>query len=313
MNSLFWTGLEKSFTTEALSHEHDDLLARLLPAEIIVSNVESRRFARGFATADQVIATNRFILVRKGAVHYQVEDREARFKQGSIMLVPAWVRRVWRSELGCELIWCEFSSPPFEIMRPAPLFSRVSDLALEEEAFERLLVEWRRRPEPSRLLLEGELKAMLARFLSKAARHDTHASAAPATAGGAAPRAALRCALEWAEQHYARRDAFERMRAESALSPGHFRTLFRRQTGLSVGEYLLRLRMRHARFLLHESGKSVKEIARAVGYSDALYFSRCYRNFWGCAPTADRTRATEVADPRRTVEWRRAEPPMRPG
>lgn len=290
--------------TGPAGQRHDDLLSRILSSEIIATNVEKHRFSRRFITADQVIATNRFILVRAGAMCYRIENRETRFLQGSLMLIPAWVRRVWRSDPFCELIWCEFSSPPLEVLRPVPLFSRICDVALENAAFERLLTAWHQGPERDRLLMEGELKAMLARFLGKAMPHDGHASAAAAPGTKNEPGAALRHALDWAEKHYVSADAFEVMRTQCGFSPNHFRTVFRRQTGFTVGEYLLRLRMRQARFLLHESEKAVKEIAHSVGYPDALYFSRCYRRFWGNAPTSDRTRVTGVDDPRRTIETR---------
>jgi AraC family transcriptional regulator of arabinose operon len=57
-------------------------------------------------------------------------------------------------------------------------------------------------------------------------------------------------------------------------SPSHFSALFRAATGGGVVEYTKRLRMARARELLITSSRGIGDIAAAVGYTDAFYFSR---------------------------------------
>ena len=78
----------------------------------------------------------------------------------------------------------------------------------------------------------------------------------------------------------------------AGLSAGYFRTAFRRLTGMSARAYLTAQRMRAARFYLRETSMSIKEIAAACGYQDALYFSRHYKEYWRHAPSAERTEPT---------------------
>lgn len=68
------------------------------------------------------------------------------------------------------------------------------------------------------------------------------------------------------------------------LSSGYLAELFKQYTGDSPIGYLLQLRLEKADRLLTASTLTVTEIARAVGYEDAAYFSRLYKKYAGVAP-----------------------------
>ncbi|GAA3618554.1 AraC family transcriptional regulator [Microlunatus ginsengisoli] len=81
----------------------------------------------------------------------------------------------------------------------------------------------------------------------------------------------------------------------AGFSPSHFSARFKAVTGFSVTEYVKRLRMARARQLLITSDHTVAEIAAAVGYADAFYFSRQFHAVSGLSPRAFRDRnAQEV-------------------
>lgn len=81
----------------------------------------------------------------------------------------------------------------------------------------------------------------------------------------------------------------------AGFSPSHFSARFRAFTGYSVIEYVKRLRMARARQLLITSDRTIAEIAAAVGYPDAFYFSRVFRTVNHTSPSAFRARAHEEA------------------
>ena len=60
--------------------------------------------------------------------------------------------------------------------------------------------------------------------------------------------------------------------------------LFLRYTGMGMMNFYASLRMRHAKQLL-ESGRSVKEVAFLLGFSDQNYFSTAYKRYFGMSPT----------------------------
>jgi AraC family transcriptional regulator of arabinose operon len=73
--------------------------------------------------------------------------------------------------------------------------------------------------------------------------------------------------------------------AMAGLSTSHFSALFRASADTSVTDYLKRLRSARARELLITTDLSISQIAAAVGYDDALYFSRQFRSVNGVSPS----------------------------
>lgn len=74
----------------------------------------------------------------------------------------------------------------------------------------------------------------------------------------------------------------------SGWAPSHFSAVFRKQTNTPPLVFLTRLKLQHACELLKSNGASVAEVASAVGYDDAFYFSRLFAREIGLSPTAYR-------------------------
>lgn len=68
------------------------------------------------------------------------------------------------------------------------------------------------------------------------------------------------------------------------VSPSHYFAIFKRQTSYAPIDFLIRLRMRHGCLLLERQPLTVKEIAAALGYEDAFYFSRLFKRVSKVAP-----------------------------
>ncbi len=87
------------------------------------------------------------------------------------------------------------------------------------------------------------------------------------------------------EREYANPDlSLEDLAAHYSYSGKYLSRRFRELTGVSFLDYLTACRIRHAAILLKESHKSIREVAIAVGYKDALYFSKVYRKRMGVSP-----------------------------
>ena len=61
--------------------------------------------------------------------------------------------------------------------------------------------------------------------------------------------------------------------------------LFKQQHGMTPHEYLTKLRLDHAAYLLRDDGVSVSEAAFRSGFYDPLYFSRLFRRHKGVPPS----------------------------
>ncbi|QHC58729.1 AraC family transcriptional regulator [Rathayibacter sp. VKM Ac-2760] len=84
--------------------------------------------------------------------------------------------------------------------------------------------------------------------------------------------------------------------AASHVSVSHFSAQFRLRFGMSVQGYQLQIRMSRARELFDVQRLPVGEVARAVGYSDPLYFSRQFSRLHGVSPSMYRSGRRSASD-----------------
>ncbi|MET9801219.1 substrate-binding domain-containing protein [Streptomyces sp. NPDC006368] len=94
----------------------------------------------------------------------------------------------------------------------------------------------------------------------------------------------VRHALAHIEQHYREPLSRRQIAQRAGVSENHLGRLFHRELGLTLWDYLTRLRIRRAKERLRRSDESVQAVARAVGFHDRAYFSRVFRKVTGVAP-----------------------------
>ncbi|MEA4824521.1 MAG: response regulator [Clostridiaceae bacterium] len=78
------------------------------------------------------------------------------------------------------------------------------------------------------------------------------------------------------------------------LSANYYAILFKQAVGMSVTEYIARLRLEQACDYLIEDTMSVQEIARCCGFSDVTYFSRFFKAYTGLPPRRWKLRHEKV-------------------
>ena len=78
------------------------------------------------------------------------------------------------------------------------------------------------------------------------------------------------------------------------MSVSWFIRNFKKYTGETPVQFITSLRMTNAQVLLENTTYSINEIARIVGYNNALYFSRIFHKQKGCSPSQYRTRSHET-------------------
>lgn len=234
----------------------------------------------------------------RGSLVYTIDGNDTVARLGDLLLVPKNARRRWRvaEDRICEILWVEFDSP--EIMLDAHTLQTGHDQkgALEKRALLRILASWQfpqyvrggttpdsAIPHLVRLAMEGELKASLLRFWTRPSGERSDRAGTIGDEGRIHPE--VRNALAWLADNFRHPDALKMFYGLLAISPNHFRKLFQRCVGQSFSGHLHKLRMKEAMILLQSSSRSVKEISAAVGFNDALYFSRCFRRYWNIAPS----------------------------
>ncbi|WNS43757.1 helix-turn-helix domain-containing protein [Paenibacillus sp. MMS20-IR301] len=71
------------------------------------------------------------------------------------------------------------------------------------------------------------------------------------------------------------------------LSPSYFANAFKKETGMTLIQYITKMRMERAKELLI-AGAQVQEISLMLGYEDRPYFSGLFKKYCGMTPTAFR-------------------------
>ncbi|MDY5930798.1 MAG: AraC family transcriptional regulator [Candidatus Ornithospirochaeta sp.] len=85
-------------------------------------------------------------------------------------------------------------------------------------------------------------------------------------------------AMNYMNMHFKEKLRVEEIANIAMVSKDHLSHIFSKTTGKSIKQYLIDLRINHAKFLLSETEKSISEIAEDCGYEDMNFFSRQFRN-----------------------------------
>lgn len=65
----------------------------------------------------------------------------------------------------------------------------------------------------------------------------------------------------------------------------HLCFIFKRDAGVTINEYLTEFRIRKAKELFDSGNTLILDVASRVGYADASYFGKCFKKYYGLAPS----------------------------
>ena len=82
--------------------------------------------------------------------------------------------------------------------------------------------------------------------------------------------------------------SIEKMAELFGYSAVYLSRLFKRETGVSAGQYLIGIRMEKAAELLRKTDMKIIDVAHQVGYGDELHFQKLFKNKTGKTPGAYR-------------------------
>ncbi|MFF2912471.1 helix-turn-helix domain-containing protein [Paenibacillus sp. NPDC057934] len=87
------------------------------------------------------------------------------------------------------------------------------------------------------------------------------------------------------------------------LNPDYLARLFKKETGVSLGNYIIQTRLAAAKHLLETTRQSVYTIASKVGYSNYSHFSKLFKLDNGCSPNEYRKNLRELKELKSLPEW----------
>jgi two-component system response regulator YesN len=92
-------------------------------------------------------------------------------------------------------------------------------------------------------------------------------------------------AKNWINQNLSEKITIQDISDLVYMNPTYFCQYFKKQTGITVLDYITDLRLETAKKLLEQEELKVNEIAQRIGYQDTKYFSRLFKQKWGSLPS----------------------------
>lgn len=167
---------------------------------------------------------------------------------------------------------------------PPPRYSEIVDTNRFESLLNRLLELHDTSPDWSELEFEWTMKLLLLEL------HRVERMTDGKERSTYKHKQTVHRLIDLLRQHIGSRPDYDRLADAAQLSKRYVSLLFKQHTGLSLKQYVTKLRMERARALLAETGMTAAQIAEAVGYADLYVFSKMFKEYHGVAPTYYRER-----------------------
>lgn len=90
--------------------------------------------------------------------------------------------------------------------------------------------------------------------------------------------------INFMQHNFSRRITLSELCRHFSMSQATFLRHFRHITGMTTGEYLMQLRLKHASELLMNSDSPLKEISESSGFPRVEHFARSFKKHFGIAP-----------------------------
>ena len=91
-------------------------------------------------------------------------------------------------------------------------------------------------------------------------------------------------AIDFLKNNYNRELTLEEIARHMGFSPNYFSSLFKEYSGVSIFEYVNRIRVEKAKELLKDPKYRIKEISDILGYSSPYYFSSVFKKLTNSSP-----------------------------
>ncbi len=95
----------------------------------------------------------------------------------------------------------------------------------------------------------------------------------------------IQAITDYIDAHLTEKLSLSKIANHISLTPSYCSTLMKRETGLSIFDYIIKGRMELAKKYIIEGEKSLNEIAKICGYNDYGYFSKHFKRVIGYPPS----------------------------
>lgn len=264
---------------------NDPLLQYVLRHMTVRTNLCTRqKHENGYELAPRTVPDYNFIYILRGRAVWVVEGTHWDMNVGDLVIVPPAVghcafsktKRITLQSVHVE-VYLPGGQDVFALLNP-PRFQHVPHRSRLDSYFRGIAGEFDRATQEGTVMMLPGWTHLIVRELI---RHDAKSNLLK-------PRVAnplVAKLLEELDRRICDSVTLSELAQRSGYSPQHLNRIFRQALGMTPLQYLLRMRMARAATLLREGRLAVHAVARQVGFDDAYYFSRLFKQHYGQSPT----------------------------
>ena len=101
----------------------------------------------------------------------------------------------------------------------------------------------------------------------------------------AGQRTHINKAIAFIEENIGRNLSLQQTAQHVHLHPGHLSVVFKKETGMTYRDYVMKVKMKHAMNILRDYPAKISDVAAGVGYDDVKYFGQVFKKFTGKTPS----------------------------
>lgn len=99
--------------------------------------------------------------------------------------------------------------------------------------------------------------------------------------------------MSYLQKHYNEKISIQNVADEIYVSSGYLSKRFRSEVGIGFAEYLQKMRLEQAHFLIRTTNMKISDIAIEVGINNFSYFSSLFLKIYGMSPLEVRKSRTK--------------------
>lgn len=250
-----------------------------------------------WAIEDHVNQNAELMLVLRGKVTVHTADYDIPAAEGEVIYTPAGKmhRDIFPldSEFEVYLVHVQWGGEAAMLKEASPLelnHASRSDGGVIAAEMRQLYADFLRAGPMSSLLTSLRLMQIILRLWQRVieskgmVQQDTH------DFGKARRVEIMRQARHVIHEQFDRPLGLDDIAQTIGISPYYLSRVFSQEAGFTLSNYLLGVRLEEAVEMLKNSGLKVGDIAHRVGFRDAHYFAKVFRNHFGASPSAYRAK-----------------------
>jgi len=158
---------------------------------------------------------------------------------------------------------------------PFPIISHIGCRQDIIKLFKELAMYWSQRY-PGFIMKTRALLMLILNRLEEILVYDLEAAAGDAHVGRAVKTIA---------QRYQEKLTVKGLAEQENLNEVYFGSLFKKETGMTVHQYITKIRVQNAENMLQSGHYRVQEVAELCGFSDVFHFYKSFRRYRGIPPS----------------------------